>query len=95
MWFLIAIGVCFVIVLAFFPPKGKGDEDLGEVTDERIRDFIKAGQRIQAIKAYRKLYGTGLKESKEQVEIIEAELKKPAPESTGKNKEKTDMKARL
>ena len=36
--------------------------------DEDIRDFLRAGKKIQAIKVYRERYGVGLKEAKDAVE---------------------------
>ena len=46
----------------------------GEITDDLILDFIRRGDRILAIKAYRTLYGTGLKDAKERVEELAAAL---------------------
>ncbi len=92
---VIIIAVCAIIVVALLAFKGKGGDDLGEVSDETIRSLIQSGQLIQAIKAYRKLYGTGLKESKEQVERIAAELARQPEAAPGKLKEKADIKERL
>lgn len=38
---------------------------------ERVRNLLKKGEKIQAIKAYREETGTGLKEAKDAVEAIE------------------------
>ena len=42
------------------------DPDQG--ADETIRELLKAGQKIQAIKLYREQTGIGLKEAKDYVE---------------------------
>ena len=38
------------------------------------------GRKIEAIKKYKVATGTGLKESKEKIETLEAELRKECPE---------------
>lgn len=45
-------------------------EQMSTSADEEITRFIKAGQKIQAIKAHRVAYGTGLKESKDAVDAL-------------------------
>lgn len=37
-------------------------------TEERVDELLRAGRKIEAIKAYRLLHGVGLKEAKEAVE---------------------------
>lgn len=37
-----------------------------------VRTYIRAGQKIQAIKVYREITGVGLKEAKDAVERMEA-----------------------
>ncbi len=44
----------------------------------KVKDAIFAGQKIEAIKLYREHTGLGLKESKEAVEKLEAELRQSA-----------------
>ena len=39
-----------------------------------VDDLIRRGQKIEAIKRYRKLHGTDLKDAKEAVEAIERQL---------------------
>lgn len=59
--------------------------------DDRIRDQINdaifAGHKIEAIKLYREATGVGLKESKEFIETLTAELREKypdrVPESSG------------
>lgn len=51
------------------------DEDV-----ERIRAAIFAGRKIEAIKLYRECTGKGLKEAKDFVEALEAELRRLAPD---------------
>jgi hypothetical protein len=51
-----------------------------EVVQE-IGNLLRAGQKIDAIKLYREHSGKGLKESKEFVEAIEADLRAKNPGS--------------
>ena len=51
------------------------DDDL-----ERIREAIFAGRKIEAIKLYRESTGQGLKQAKDAVELLEAELRRAEPE---------------
>ncbi len=46
-----------------------------DATMDDIQEYILAGQKIQAIKRYRELHLVGLKEAKDAVDLIEAELK--------------------
>lgn len=39
-------------------------------SEQDIANLARAGQKIQAIKLYRELYGVGLKEAKEAVEAL-------------------------
>lgn len=48
---------------------------------QQVQAAIFAGNKIEAIKAYRTITGKGLKESKDFVEALEAELRQSAPES--------------
>lgn len=48
-------------------------------TEASIARFLFAGQKIEAIKRYREITGQGLKESKDMVEAMEADLRKRAP----------------
>ncbi len=48
-------------------------------TEASISGFIFAGQKIEAIKRYREITGQGLKESKDMVEAMEAELRRREP----------------
>ena len=45
--------------------------------DPEIEAALVAGQKIKAIKIYRKMYGTDLKDAKDSVDAIEARLKFP------------------
>lgn len=61
------VGLVFIAaVLVFGGSDAKDYEDAK--CDDDIREMLKAGQKVTAIKAYRYLHGTGLKESKEAVE---------------------------
>jgi hypothetical protein len=46
---------------------------------QQIAGYVFAGQKIQAIKVYREYSGKGLKESKDFVESLEAELRAKEP----------------
>jgi len=48
------------------PPPGQAP------TEEDVVRLVRAGHKIQAIKVYREIHGTGLKESKEAVEALAA-----------------------
>ena len=48
--------------------------------DERIKAAIFTGQKIEAIKLHREQTGMGLKESKDAVEKLEAELRASTPD---------------
>lgn len=47
---------------------------------EKIKEALYAGRKIEAIKVYREARGVGLKEAKEDVEKLEAELRQRSPE---------------
>lgn len=49
-------------------------------TSKRVREEMFAGNKIQAIKLYREQTGVGLKEAKDAVEKLEAELRASSPE---------------
>ncbi len=48
-----------------------------DVMDE-VQEFLLGGNKIEAIKAYRKQTGAGLKESKDAVEAIQRKMMNPA-----------------
>ena len=55
---------------------------------DKIRESLFSGRKIEAIKTYREAAGQGLKESKEFIEELEAELRDEFPEhfkATGGN----------
>lgn len=45
-----------------------------------IADALRAGQKIEAIKLHRTATGLGLKESKDEIEAIEADLRAKFPD---------------
>jgi ribosomal protein L7/L12 len=47
---------------------------------QKLKDAIFAGQKIEAIKLYWEQNGLGLKESKEAVEKLEADLRRSSPD---------------
>jgi hypothetical protein len=46
---------------------------------DALREHIFRGRKIEAIKLYRELTGLGLKESKDEIERLEATLRKEHP----------------
>lgn len=53
---------------------------LTEAQLNAIADALRAGTKIEAVKLYREATGLGLKESKDEVEAIEAGLRSKFPE---------------
>ena len=51
---------------------------------QRIKDELLGGNKIQAIKIYREQTGVGLKEAKDAVEKLEAELRTSSPDQFAK-----------
>ena len=45
-----------------------------DTTESNVRDLLKAGQKIQAIKEFREQTGASLKEAKEAVEAIAKDM---------------------
>lgn len=60
-------------------PEANEQQYLDDVPQE-LQDLIFAGQKIQAIKLAREKKGWGLKEAKEQVESIQAQLRERFPD---------------
>lgn len=54
--------------------------DLSHEETGRLRDLILAGQKIEAIKLYKEVTGMGLRESKEFIDDLEAQLREENPE---------------
>lgn len=52
---------------------------LSDAARDQVHAAVFAGRKIEAVKAYREATGEGLKESKEAVEAMEAELRASAP----------------
>ncbi len=55
--------------------------DLNEEQRQEILDAIKSGKKIQAIKSYREYTGQGLKESKEFIDRLTAQLLEQDPDA--------------
>ena len=72
-----AIAVGFIVGGLLAVRKGaKLPSDPLETTDEAIERYVRMGRKLDAIKAYRRKTGVGLKESKEAIEAIAARLPK-------------------
>jgi ribosomal protein L7/L12 len=52
------------------------DPKLPEATWQRIKTALQAGGKLEAIKIYREETGLGLKESKDAIDSLEAELRR-------------------
>ena len=59
----------------------------GERNMEEVWRLIRAGQKINAIKAYRQITGTGLKEAKAAVDHMTAGTKEPLPQEQSVQRE--------
>lgn len=55
-------------------------QDLSDQTMAEIAEALEKGQAIAAIKAYREATGLGLKESKDAIESIRADLRAQFPD---------------
>jgi ribosomal protein L7/L12 len=56
-------------------PPARGPLPASGKRDEIIRELLRSGRKIEAIKHYRQQYGTGLKEAKEAIERMEPETR--------------------
>lgn len=63
-------------------------EPTPEAQADRIKNALFAGNKIEAIKLYREQTGLGLKESKDAVEKLEAELRASSPDRFSKSQAK-------
>jgi ribosomal protein L7/L12 len=53
---------------------------IDEQQEQRIYEALYAGRKIEAIKLHRMASGAGLKESKDFIDALEAQLRSEAPE---------------
>lgn len=78
-WYLVA-GIAAVVLLAIATRRGESPgssrarSGTAPPSAERIDEFLRAGQKIEAIKEYRALYGVDLKAAKDAVETRAREL---------------------
>ena len=61
-------------------PQTKRMPSLTDAQTNAIADALRAGNKIQAVKLHREATGFGLKESKDEVEAIEAGLREKFPD---------------
>ena len=54
--------------------------DMSEETGRALTNALFEGRLIEAVKIYKEFSGAGLKDSKEKIETLEAELRKECPE---------------
>jgi ribosomal protein L7/L12 len=55
-----------------YPPAGQG-------TQADVERLLRGGRKIEAIKLFREIHGVGLKEAKEGVEALMAEMERLGP----------------
>jgi len=60
-------------------PDDEGLHNRNDLTEAEIRQLLQEGKKIEAIKCYRETYHTGLKESKEAIEVYETSGVLPVP----------------
>ncbi len=66
--------VAAIILVLFFAMRSSNSQqpELPEnITEEDVKDLMREGKKIQAIKCYRAMTGLGLKDAKEAVEKME------------------------
>jgi ribosomal protein L7/L12 len=57
-------------------PVENNQPERGQIDPDELRRLVNAGQKIQAIKYYREITGVGLKEAKDAVDWLEAQVQK-------------------
>jgi len=69
---IIVIAIVIAVVSGLLIISSRGSSSSSHVpenaTDEDVRDLVRAGKKIEAIKCYRAIHGVGLKEAKDAVE---------------------------
>ena len=67
---LVVVGVLFLLTLG---NKSSSDsiKTSSNYTEEGVKNYLRAGRKIEAIKCYREMTGVGLKDAKEAVEAME------------------------
>jgi ribosomal protein L7/L12 len=68
------LAFCVVLILSRIqpPPQAPGSPEARERIEHQFRLCLAAGRKIEAIKLYRSLHGTDLKDSKAAVEALMA-----------------------
>ena len=57
-----------------------------------LRDLVRSGKKIQAIKIYRQRMGVGLKEAKDAIEVLERGESVPVPPAVSKTFAESDVR---
>ena len=67
---LVVVGVLFLLTLG---NKSSSDsiKTSSNYTEEDVKNYLRAGRKIEAIKCYREMTGVGLKDAKEAVEAMQ------------------------
>ena len=72
--FLIVGIIVFLGIIMFVSRVGKPDQkvpiDSKDLTDSNIKDLVKKGEKLLAIKYYRELHHCGLKDAKDRIDEI-------------------------
>ena len=62
-------------IFDFLKSRPPSVSDTSETTGATVEDFVRRGQKIEAIKLYREQHSVGLKEAKDAVDAMERRLK--------------------
>jgi ribosomal protein L7/L12 len=79
-WPVVALLLLVAIALGFAMGRRRTDRTVvwtaaaPPVASPDVETLIRSGRKIDAIRQYRKLHGTGLKEAKDAVEALERDL---------------------
>jgi ribosomal protein L7/L12 len=74
---IVAIGILLLILVLRSSSEIKSSSDFdieGPATDADIQRLLQTGRKIDAIKVYRRLHRVGLKEAKDAVDRLAAEM---------------------
>jgi len=67
----VVLGFIAVLIILKVLSNSSSIETIETPTEEDIKDYLRNGKKLHAIKCYRKMTGVGLKDAKEAVEKME------------------------
>lgn len=59
-----------VLLVIFVMTKGKSRPTVSNATEQDIKDMVRAGNKVRAIKHYRAMHRVGLKEAKDAIDAL-------------------------